>query len=423
MIVSLVVSVLVLARGYVFMLALEYEDLGRVALIQSIIVMTGFMQFGVFTGGHRLFISASERHKERINRVVYSFTVTLGLVFAALAALAIALGLTGGFDTAVALGTLGGIATLFRNWQTLQLIATMRFKSANRINIASIVISLALLGLIPVDPLAACLAALVAQPLLFTIFAAIFEKDQRPGKFELPVRFLKRFLKVGFLVFFVGVLLQLNLHIERAYVTAALGLEALGHLYLAAMVVGLVQLLPASLNSVFIPDAVRAYTDRNGPALARTMQAYLGVLIGYAALCGLAVWLGAEPLLAVLAPKYVDDLVYVYILLPGCLLLVVSGAMALTFSVLIRYRHLVTAYGAGTLLLCLIFGGALAAGTSLTLIEVSLARTLGLTVTAALVAIGWWLLTMKHPGFRFRARDLRPPAAKPTIPEPQQTTE
>lgn len=402
------VNMLFLVRGYIFMLVLSYRDLGLITLLQSIVMLLGILQFGVLNGGYRLLLSAGEAERDRIVNFVYSFIVVLSgvaLLVAGVAALMLERSADGWMGI---LGVVGGAATLVRVWQTNQMIANGRFGLLNSINMGSALASLAVLGFSPVAPLAACMAAIVIQPVIFVVAAWFAKGADKPGRFALSLDLARRILATGFIIFLAGILLQVNIQLERWYVTAELGVGALGHLFVAIMVVTLLQLIPAALDVIFLPAAVRANTRQDGPAVARVMRTYFFLLLGYAAVTGLAIWYLAEPVLTLLAPSYVPDLRYVYLIAPGALALSVTSALALTFTVLIQYRFLLVAYAAGSLALAGVFALALFYGDELTLSQVAIARSAGLGLTAALVVAGWWILTRNRPAFRFRVKRADP---------------
>ena len=207
-------------------------------------------------------------------------------------------------------------------------------------------------------------------------------------------------MAAGFILFLAGILLQVNIQLERWYVTAALGVDALGHLFLAIMVVTLLQLVPTALDAIFLPSAVRPHEAGDDASLRRLTRTYLYLLLAYAAAAVLALAFLADPVLALLAPRYVQDLGYAYLIAPGALILALSSAFTLGFKVLIRYRPLLLSYGAGTIFLSAVLGAAILRGEALSLDAVVIARTLALALTVLLTIGGWWQLSRRHPEFR-----------------------
>jgi O-antigen/teichoic acid export membrane protein len=406
--INLGVNLLFLLRSYVFLLVLDYRELGLVALLQSVVLLLGILQFGVLNGGYRLLLSGDEAQRRAITDFVYSFIAILG-VTSLLVTSAVLPYVDRPQDGLMAiLGVVGGSATLVRTWQTSQMIASGKLHLLNIVNLGASLLSLTLLALIPQSPLLSCMAAIVAQPLLFVAAAWATHGAERPRRFNFDRALARRIFATGFILFVAGMLLQLNVQLERWYVTAELGIAAVGHLFVAIMFVTLLQLVPTALDAIFLPSAVRAHQTSRHAALASTIRNYLLLLLAYAAAAALAVAFLAKPILTLLASRYVPDLLYLYLITPGALLLAVSSAFALTFSILIRYRWLLVAYACGTSAVALAFGTSLAAGTPLSLVQVTTVRSVGLALTAFLIVVGWWLQSRAAPGLRFHR-----PAASP----------
>lgn len=399
-VISMAVNLLFLLRSYVFMLVLDYRELGLVTILQSIVMLLGILQFGVLNGGYRLLLSDPAAEQRRIVGFVYTFIALLGAT--ALAASLIALPFVDQpEDGAMAvLGAIGGAATLVRTWQTNQMIAAGRLAALNAISFGSAAVSLALLAFTGTDALLFCMASIVAQPILFAVAAWLVDPHGRPRTFGLDGALLRRIMAAGFVIFLAGILLQVNVQLERWYVLSWLGVEPLGHLFLAIMAFTLIQLVPTSLDAIFLPAAVRAHSANDDAALARTMRRYLALLVAHAVAAGAAIWLLGEPLLELLAPRYVPDLAYVYIVAPGALLLSLTSAIALAFSVLLRFRPLLVAYAAGTAVLAAVLTVSAVSYGTLSLVGVSAVRSAVMALTAILIVAGWWLATRDHPEFR-----------------------
>ncbi|GAB5348745.1 lipopolysaccharide biosynthesis protein [Alteriqipengyuania sp. 357] len=403
--INLLVNLLFLLRSYLFMLVLDYRDLGLVALLQSIVLLLGMLQFGMLNGGYRLLLSEQGEGRQRIVDLVYSFIAMLIAVCLVLAGLAL-VATQQPYDALIGLlGVVGGGASLLRNWQTNLMIAAGRLKLLNTINFLTAIFSLLPLLFIGSAALEACIAAIVLQPVMFTLAAWLLGNADRPDRFLFPGDLVRRALGAGFLPFLAAMLLQVNVQVERWYVTAALGVEALGHLFVAIMFVTVLQLVPTAINAVFLPTAVEAHTAGDDSRLRTIMRQYFALLGGYALLAALAVAVLARPVLTLLAPKYLPDLAYVYLISPGALLLCVSGAFTLSFVVLIRYKVMISAYSIGTGLLIAVVAHAVATQNTLSLEGVTIARSVGLGVTALGTVIAWWLLAREYPGIRFLTRE------------------
>lgn len=401
-VISLAVSLFVLLRSYISMLVLDYRGLGLVALVQSIVLLLGILQFGFLNGGYRLLCSADEAEARRINALVYGVMAAIGAL-AILAGLAYALVASEAEALWVAgLGIVGGVATLVRTWMSNQMIAAARLAELNRVNLWSGLASLLVLAAIPLAPLPVCLAAIVVQPLGFVALILWRDPETRPGGIAFDASLARRVLAAGFLIFLSTMLLQANVQIERWYVVAALGVDALGHLFLAILFTTLFQLVPTSLDAIYLPRLVRLH-ERGAPGeTGRGIAEYLLLLSGYSLAALIAVALLARPVTALLLPTYVDDLRYVALIAPGLALITVASGFSVTFSVLVRYRWLVIAYGGGTIALATIFAAAAARGSPLSLEGVTIARSAVFALTALLLLVGYLTVAGARPEFRPR---------------------
>jgi len=404
-VVNVAVNLLFLARSYVAMVVLDYGQLGLVAVLQTVMALVASLHFGLLNGGYRLLCSASGNLAGRINALVYAFVAGFGVVV--LVAASAGLLVHGSREAAgafVLLGAVAGITTLVRTWISNQLIATSQLAALNGANLKSVAVSILPLGLIPWMPLTACVAAILVQPLAFALFAMRERPELRPRSIAVSGELLRTVMQAGFLVFVTGVFLQLIAQAERWYVVRFLGVEALGHLYLAIVFATVFQLVPSSLDGVFLPRLVQDYEARNGAALKGDLRRLLWFCAAYCVAAVAAVWLLAEPLLSLVLPKYVPDLLYVYIVLPGLVLFTLAGPFGIVFNVLIRYGAFVLSYGGGLLLAAALLWGAALQGGSLDLAGVSAVRSLVLAFMAALIVASYFWAARKYPLLAFHRR-------------------
>jgi len=400
-IVNLAVNLSVFVRSYITMQVLDYRALGLVAVLQSVVLLIGVLHLGILNGGYRLLCGARNGDADTINDLVYSFLGVLAV--GATLVVGVALLFVSGSEANIVamLGIGGGLASLVRTWMMSQMLAKGGLTLLNAINAITGLGALALMAFVLVNPLWTCLIASVAQPVLFVALAALLDRSLLPARFRIPRPTLALVLKVGFVLFLSGLLLQLNQQVERWYVTAFLGLDALGHLYLAFLFVSLFLLVPSSFDQIFLPRMVRAHEDRDTPMLHRLLRQFAWLAVGYGAAAALAVAVLAEPLTALLLPKYVPDLRYLYLIAPGLILFTLSNPLAIAFNVLIRYRTYYIAYGAGTVLTVTVLAGSALLNLRIGLDNVMILRSASYTLMAAILALGFLLLTREHRSFRF----------------------
>ncbi|MCX7197705.1 MAG: hypothetical protein NTW37_06875 [Proteobacteria bacterium] len=399
--VSVGVNLLFLVRSYVAMRVLDYAALGQLALLQSVMLLVGTLQFGVINGGYRLLCDTDDGNARGISNLVYSFLFVVGLGCAVVGAVLVARSDSVAVGLMLALGIGAGLLGLLRNWISNMMTARAALVQLNGANVVATAVSMLALLAVPLAPLAACVASVLVQPAVFVLFTLLADRRWRPSGLALPPALLRQVLTSGFIVFLTGLLVQVNAQLERWYVVDHIGLEALGHLYLAILFVSLFQLVPNSLDALFLPRLVAANAAADAHQLRLDLRRFLALLAGYSLVASAAVLLLAAPLLSLLLPKYVPDLHYVNLVLPGLVLLTLTNPFAVVGNVLIRYRTYLMAYGAGTLLTAAVFGLGLASGLTLDLEQVSLLRSATYALIGLLLLAGFVIMSREHRQFRF----------------------
>jgi len=406
---GLAVNLLVMGRCVALMLALGYADLGFVALVQAAITFIAMMHFGLLNGGYRLLCHAGSRTRQRIVDLAYTGFAGLG---AALIVIGTLVGAVTGepiIQQIAGFAILGGVATLMRSWLMNEMVARQRLRSANVINAASILASLAaLLLLVPqktiASPALIAVGAIVVQPVVFVALALISGAALRPRSLRVSTLVSKHVLKAGFLLFVAGLALQLIPLIERAYVTQALGLEALGRLYLAILFVTLFQMAPNLIQQVFLAPVVAHSRKRDAAAIQRELRQLFLITAAYCVTAALALWLLAEPVLALVLPDYVADLHWVYLLAPGLIALALCAPFTLCFNVVIDYRWYLIAYASGALIVAFTLAAATVSGVPLNLDQVMILRSASFALMGGILIFGAHRITRLAPEFRFFAR-------------------
>ena len=399
--INIAVNIVFLARSYLTMQVLDYRQLGLAALLQSIILLIGLVQFGFLNGGYRILCSASEVDARRVNNLIYALLAGVAIASFVVAIASLPFVSSGDARLVAILGAAGGVVVLTRTWMMNHMIARGALKRLNEINFWSAIASMLPLALIPVFPLTACLAAIVAQPLAFVVAVVIADRSILPTRLEVSWPLARQVFNIGFVVFLTGIFLQVNIQIERWYITGFLGLEALGHFYLAILFITLFQMVPNSLDQIFLPSVIRAHAAGDGASVRRGMRQFFQVETGYCLITVIALAAAAQPVTALLLPKYLPDLQYVNLVAPGLILFTLANPLAIPFNVLIQYRYYFMGYGAGSFVTALAFLYASASGGLMNLADVALVRSGVYAVMAAVIVIGFFRVTKAHPDFRF----------------------
>lgn len=412
-VIGLAVNLLTLVRGVALMAWLDYSALGLIALVQSVIAFGGMLHFGLLNGGYRLLCHAKGNYRQRIVDTVYSAFAVLfaGLIIGGIAAGALVD--TVEYRVAAALTVTGAIATLVRAWIGNEMVATGQLGAVNALNAVSITVSLAALAFIGFDPAVVGILSIVLQPVAFVLAAFLTRSAMRPRRLSISKRLVALILRAGFLVFLTGIALQLNTQMERWYIGGHLGIASLGRLYLAFLFLTLFQMVPTLLDQVFLPNLVKAHNGADTQLVRREMRLLLLLYGAYSAIAVVGVLTLAEPVLALVLPRYVVDVHWVRLLLPGVILFALSNPFALVFNVLIDYRWYLWAYGAGTLATAIAFGFSIASDRLLNLDQAVVLRSAIFGLMGLVLIFGSHSLTRKHRAFRPFGRAFGVPARKP----------
>lgn len=400
-VVNVGVNMLFLVRSYVTMRSLAYSDLGVVALLQTIILLVAALQMGVVNGAYRLVCSESEEAAHAVNNLVYTFVGALSAVLFAVGALAAITSDGRNHTIVVFLAIFAGVLTILKNWLTNFLIAKVMLLPLNLINLISALLSIAPLAFVKYSPLLICLGSLVLQPLVFVAYVLISQRALRPTRIEWSVPLLRRIMSAGFVVFLTGMLLMANTQIERWSILSYLGTDGLGRFYLALVFLNLYTLVPSSLDAIFLPRLVQSYVGRDSAKIKTDMRRFFQALIIYSAAAMAGVLLIARPFLQALLPKYVNDLQYVYLVLPGVVLFGLTAPFATVFNVLIQYRYYFYAYGFGTLCTAALLGAYIVAVGSINLVALSIIKSIVNVAMGLVIMAGYFEISRGYSTFRF----------------------
>ncbi len=298
------------------------------------------------------------------------------------------------------LGIFAGIPTILRNWMTNQLIATVRLRKLNQINMLSALVSLAPLLLVSHAPLSICLASIVLQPLVFVVYLLVIEPGLRPTGWSLSAPLFRRILAAGFVIFLTGIFLTVNSQIERWSIVSCIGVAGLGRYYLALLFLNLYNLVPTSLGAVFLPKLVQTHMQQDRVGMQQELRTYFRVTFYYSAAVMLCVWPLAGPVIALLLPKYLPDLRYVYLLTPGVLIFGLSNPLMIAFNVLIKYRYYFYAYGLGTVATGVLVGLYILITGTIDLDALSMIKSAVYVLMAMIITAGYLVIARTHPEFR-----------------------
>lgn len=326
-------------RSFVFMRFLDLKELGIISLVQTIIMFMGLMQIGLMNGGYRIISLGKQEDQEKTNNSIYSYISVLLPICLVICLLFKRFNIITELSPSLLfLSIIFGVLTLLHNWYNNVLIGEQKLSEVNLVNITSYTASLMLLPLACYYGFWGGIIVIIIQPLSYVIISLCRNRELLPTKFYLKFEYIRYILSFGFIPFLGGIFLSIYMQVERWSITEVLGVEALGGFYLVFLYVSLYQLVPASLNSIFFPKGVKAYSEKRFNDFSTIIRYYVLVLLFYGVVIFLITFFFLEPFVQFVFPKHIPGVELVYIILPGLILQSLSEPIGLILnsSVILR---------------------------------------------------------------------------------------
>lgn len=349
-IVNIAVSFVGFLRSFAFMRWLGLEDLGLISLAQTVMQFIGLFQIGLINGGYRMFSLNKVREQERVNNLLFSsfgiFLVVFLLAWGVIAASGNKIIMD---NDLLLVAIIGGILTLTNNWLNNTLVGKQKLGEINIINVIAICASVLSLTLVYFIGFWGAIISIVIHPLCFLTITLIRNKDIRPTGFLIDKALIKEILGYGFIPFLSGIFVMLNLQVERWSIAAFLGNEALGRFYLVFLFNTLFMLIPTSVQSIFFPKAVCSYDEGNMKEFGNIIKKLSIVTVVYDVAIIFATITLLKSVVSVVFPLHEDNVIYVYLFLPGLLAWSLDSVTSLVLNSSLRLKIMFYAGLAGFL--------------------------------------------------------------------------
>lgn len=324
------VSVIAFGRNLLFMKTLGLADLGQVALMQTIVMLVGFIQVGLINGSYILY---AEHNRAQGQRIVNLMSTVIAALLV-LAGVAVAFGGSGLGAPHIAretmlIGLFGGIATLASTWLNNALIADGALMRSNIVNVIAVMASLAVAVLSLPYGLLAALLSILLQPLIVGAGALLLERRLRPTRLEVDPATLRAVLVLGVMPFVGGLFILSGYQLERWSILFMLGSEALAQFYLAMMYMSFFLLIPASLMNVYFPKAMKAYQAKDIAAFNAIRRRHLYELLAYCIAAPVATVTLLPFALRQFLPHFVGGEHLVFALLPPLIVYVIRDPVTI----------------------------------------------------------------------------------------------
>lgn len=339
---TLINASIAFVRSYLFMHVLNSAQLGYVAIFQSVIIVTGFLQLGIIHGAYRM-ISFSINRKEKANDAVMSFLMILSLIIFLFLFIYSNIFVMNSFWV---FGGIVGILSIWNNWITNLYIALGRTKLLSRVTLVSIIFSLTCIPILYIKPIFGAMLMLSLQPIVFIILSLMFNRDFRFTLMKKNIPYVILLLRYGFVPFLTGILYYVNLQIERAIIGLDLGLIALGEYYLVFVYTSIFLVIPSALAAINFPKTIKIIraNQKERFQFFQVFGTYYIELITYLAVVFILTYWVLPILVNAYLPQHVNGIKYVNVILYGLIVFTLIDPISFLINAKLHYRQLLYIY-------------------------------------------------------------------------------
>ena len=341
--VTVLITFLGIAKSYSIMRLIDVREVGVISLVQSIIMIVSFTQFGLLNGGYRI-ISKSESHLKRINDFIFSYNFYILLIIIILI-YPICLVLNIKDELTILIYTvIAGIISVLSNWMTNLLIASQKIKLLNNVILISSGLSFLSLVLINYSSLWAGILLVTLQPFILVFFTINI------GKYKITItrlnkRTFKYLFSAGFIPYLINIIGSLFLLIEKWLITLDLGIEFLGQYFLVGMYSTFFLLVPSALNSLEFPKSLRYFkSDTPHFQMLISLKFYFFKLLTYVIFVGVCTYFAAPLIIEFILPKYLESVYLLKIVYWGLAFLTLAQPILLIIEVKLEYKAMLMIY-------------------------------------------------------------------------------
>lgn len=337
---TIIVSIIGFGRSFLMMKYLDYNFLGWITILQTLIQLVSFFQIGLLNGGYRIYCS-EEAQKTRVNNTNISYLILLSAFSIILIILLKSLNLFNSYRIdIILLGIFIGIVSMLKNWITNVLIAESRLMELSIIDFISNFFAMIFIFTIPYFGFFGGVISICISPIIFISYAIFKYPIFRLTRFDFELKYVKYILKFGFVPFLAAIFVQFSAQIERWSITSFLGVSELGKYYLPFFITGLYAIVPNALNSIYFPKAMRLYNIKDYNGYLSEIKEYMTIIIIYSLSTSILLVLFLEPSIKFFLPKHLIGIQYVYYLLPGLIAISLTGPLSVVFNTIVKFKFI-----------------------------------------------------------------------------------
>ena len=338
---TFVVSGIGFIKTFIILKTFDFVTLGLIALMLNFATSISLFQFGVVTGGYRLFSYKKENVLKKINANIFTYFLLLSLVLLLLALITSLV-----FDIEISVLTLLsfiaiGVVSLYSNWVTCKLLATNNTGTLNKAQIVSTIISLILVICAKWVSVLLVFFSFLLQPLVLIGMSYYVNPELKPS---IGLGFSKKMIRIiislGFIPYLTTALKVFNSQLGRWLITISLGTIILGKTFLAILFVTLVGVFPGAISNLYFPEIIKNYENGSNGGLNATLKKHILILFSYFVAVSLITILLGSFIVKTFLPKHIVSINLVYAILPSLFFINMSNPFLIYFNAAKKFNQI-----------------------------------------------------------------------------------
>lgn len=340
-IITIIISVVGFLKTFILLKILNFEELGLTALAQTFISTIGLMQFGVVTGGYRLFSYKKQSTLENVNAAILIFFAFLTLILLISGVI-----ISYFVDTEinvilVIVFILTGILSLYSNWVICKLLGTKNIFVVNKVQMVSAIISLLIIVSAIWFGFFAVVLALFLQPVLVIFLAYIqIPKIIPTVSFVCFKKYIKKIIFLGFIPYLTSSFGLFNSQLGRWLITFTLGTVILGKTFLPTLFVIIVSVFPGAIANLYFPKIIEKFEMNKFEDLNSIIKKQFLILGSYFSLVIIVTLSMVDVVIRYVFPNHSDGVAFVYAILPSVFFVHLSGPAINFFNAAKKFNYI-----------------------------------------------------------------------------------
>lgn len=341
LIIIIIISAIGFFKSFILLKIFDHNNLGLISLAQTFVSSISLLQFGIVTGGYRLFSYKKRSLLNKINSTVFVFFIYLSILILFLSAFS-SLFLDQNLSIyLILLFSFIGIVSLYSNWVLCKILGIRRVEVVNKAQLISVICSFIITIGAYWFGIGFVFLGLVLQPVI-VIFIAYLSVPTLIPKYDYGVfkKFFKKIISLGFIPYLTSALTLFNTQLGRWIITFSLGTAILGKTFLPMLFIVLAGILPGAISNLFFPKIIEKYEKKDFFSLLISIKKMLFILVIYNGVLIILTLSLTDILINIFLPKHYEYVHLIYLVTPTVVLNSLSTPAVILFNAAKKFNKI-----------------------------------------------------------------------------------